>query len=508
MSIDGLGSYYDIMGNIAKNRKNVSTTTDTKVNGVFEKGGNTFHIQNGKVKSLVTFDHKMIMGEKEIAAYIQTHQIDLSTFAQKAASTTKEFTYADYLNQKIGQPVAQQAPTIFPQDSKISKSASQKPINLGTFVNGKHVEPEPITNLGTFVNGKHVEPEPITNLGTFVNGKHVEPEPITNLGTFVNGVQVEDGKGNKIPPHSIKPDPAPEQKSGLGGTNTANPTKPEAPTQKPVENSGTFPHRDGTVYEEMLKNQPAPEQKGGLGGTNTANPATPEAPTQKPVENSGTFPHRDGTVYEEMLNKNNGKTEIGGLKIENPAKPTEFSSIYPHRDGKVYDEMLQSVKDSKSEGGFFSKLGKFFKGKKGKFAIGAALLTAAGAGIYAACSGSKDEQAPTTPTVVPTPTVDTTPTTPTVDTTPTVPTEPTTPEVTPTEPTEPTEPENTDYIVKKGDNVWNIAKAHLTEKNGVKPTDKEIMEEVNVIMKDNQLEWEKDHYHVMIHPKDKLELAA
>lgn len=64
------------------------------------------------------------------------------------------------------------------------------------------------------------------------------------------------------------------------------------------------------------------------------------------------------------------------------------------------------------------------------------------------------------------------------------------------------------YTVKKGDNVWNIAKRRLQEMNGKKPTDKEIMNYTNELLKLNKLEYEADGYTVIIHKGDNIEYAA
>lgn len=64
------------------------------------------------------------------------------------------------------------------------------------------------------------------------------------------------------------------------------------------------------------------------------------------------------------------------------------------------------------------------------------------------------------------------------------------------------------YKVKKGDNVWNIAKRRLQEMNGKKPTDKEIMNYTNELLKLNKLEYEPDGYTVIIHKGDNIEYAA
>ena len=64
------------------------------------------------------------------------------------------------------------------------------------------------------------------------------------------------------------------------------------------------------------------------------------------------------------------------------------------------------------------------------------------------------------------------------------------------------------YTVKKGDNVWNIAKRRLQEINGTKPTDKEVMNYTKELLKLNKLEYEADGYTVIIHKGDNIEYAA
>lgn len=65
-----------------------------------------------------------------------------------------------------------------------------------------------------------------------------------------------------------------------------------------------------------------------------------------------------------------------------------------------------------------------------------------------------------------------------------------------------------DYTVKKGDNVWNIAKRRLQELNGKKPTDREIANYTKKLLEENQLEYEADGYTVIIHSGDKIKYAA
>lgn len=196
-----------------------------------------------------------------------------------------------------------------------------------------------------------------------------------------------------------------------------------------------------------------------------------------------------------------------------------------------------------------SKITKLLKGKKGKAGLIAAAVLAVGAGITALVkSGKKDDTAPvnenlelvTDPENIIGPvlpeeeaadTTGTTDTTDTTDTTVVIPpagsdtTEVTSPAGADTTETAPTEevPEQliipgadgapSDlYTVVKGDNVWNIAKAHLKELHkdveGYKPTNLEILNHTKEIMELNGLKYEADGYRVLIYPEDKLKLSA
>lgn len=59
-----------------------------------------------------------------------------------------------------------------------------------------------------------------------------------------------------------------------------------------------------------------------------------------------------------------------------------------------------------------------------------------------------------------------------------------------------------------GDNVWNVAKKHLKEQNGVKPTNAEILKHTKEIMELNGLEFEADGKLVIIKPGQELKLTA
>ena len=70
--------------------------------------------------------------------------------------------------------------------------------------------------------------------------------------------------------------------------------------------------------------------------------------------------------------------------------------------------------------------------------------------------------------------------------------------------------ENGKYNVVKGDNLWNMSKAYLTDKNGKVPTDTEILTQVYLLMKKNpELKWEDDNSGVvLIYPEQKINFEA
>lgn len=71
-------------------------------------------------------------------------------------------------------------------------------------------------------------------------------------------------------------------------------------------------------------------------------------------------------------------------------------------------------------------------------------------------------------------------------------------------------PRDTDsgkYIVRKGDNCWNIAKAELIKENGGEmPSDEDILKRTYKILERNDLHFEKDKYTVLIYPNDTLNI--
>src|SRR5574344_1794006 len=204
----------------------------------------------------------------------------------------------------------------------------------------------------------------------------------------------------------------------------------------------------------------------------------------------------------------------GKLHISNPLKKLSGKIKMPEGAGKIT---------------------KIFKGKGGKLGLiglGIGLLVAGGVYLYKKLTGKKDAEPdkkspksegekpenpktkPSNPKEAPVDPDDSKakPTDPKA--------KPEDPKAKPTDPKAKADnPEETpgdsgkakEYTVVKGDCVWNIAKKHLKEVNedpDYKPSNKEILKETKKIMKDNNLEFENDKYHVMIRPKDKLQLVG
>ena len=205
-----------------------------------------------------------------------------------------------------------------------------------------------------------------------------------------------------------------------------------------------------------------------------------------------------------------------------------------------------------------SKVGRFFKGKGGKWALvglAAAAVTAAGVGIYKAVKGNSDNKAQETegadkankPAQPEKPQAKPTEEPPEED--PAKDEDPTKTDNKPTDKTssdkkagsttgstaaattgsaqDPDKTDKTDkadkaktktddetpdvptvHTVVKGDNVWNIAKKHLQDINGKKPTNAEILKHTKELIEINGLEFEPDGKRVIIRPNDELKLIA
>ena len=319
---------------------------------------------------------------------------------------------------------------------------------------------------------------------------------------FGRGFQIELEKENRVkaglPEYDIQKSSNPPKKTGRGKSVSA---------------------------EEIKKQQQGSEALGELRKKSRAKALVAKAEHQAETQ-SASGKH----IHKEL--KNAEKLDPGSTKNVNEKelikqageefKPVENSKT--NNATKVIDDAVKdtgkSVKNTtKKSGGFFSKIGKFFKGKGGKLAIGAgivALVGGATAWLVNKFTGKKDEQ-PVSSNNNPTPTTPVAPS----DSTETKPPVTPTPgkDETPAVPTDPEKPGNEDnnknvpkdYVVKKGDCVWNIAKQHLIDMSddpNYKPTDAEILKHTKELMELNKLQFEPDGYHVMIKPEDKLKLVA
>ncbi len=180
------------------------------------------------------------------------------------------------------------------------------------------------------------------------------------------------------------------------------------------------------------------------------------------------------------------------------------------------DDVAKGAEHTKSTG-FLSNVKNAMKGKKGKVALiaaGAAALIGGGIALF---GGKKDEEVPQQQPGLPAPgTAEpdkpvVTPENPT-DTVPEQPTPVVTQPQPEPEPVVAQEPEYDEYTVKKGDHFWGLAKQELIEAHkddpNYKPTDKEILELAEQIMKDNKYGFDDDHWYPdpMLMPGDKLKL--
>ena len=250
----------------------------------------------------------------------------------------------------------------------------------------------------------------------------------------------------------------------------------------------------GKILTDNLKNIPCP-------------------PAEKPINLASTTFKKTNSIMESIL-PNGGKaiktpTDINIGKIASPTPIVKKQSFWTKlKNTKLFKSTgnaMKKVGNSLKSG--FGKIGKFFKGKGGKIGLAITAGTALIAGgkylydkynapqtttpqenttpNYAEEEFSPDEQAliaqqdntrvAQQPILKPIPVVETK-----------------TEEV--TEPEETTPPVPTEYEVKKGDNVWNIAKQHLKDLSddpNYKPTNAEILKHTKELIALNELHFDR-----------------
>ena len=252
----------------------------------------------------------------------------------------------------------------------------------------------------------------------------------------------------------------------------------------------------------------------------TPMPQGKETPQVKKSDlpNSKIFPTADGKSYGDMLKENPLLSEIteNTTQTTTPPKPAPVNQSVPKGDipkgtDAIDPKSLPVKVDApvKTKTGLWARIRNAAKGK-GRTALVAStiVLTAAAVTMFVSKKSKPKEQIVenTNPGEI---NKDEQPVTSEQNETPEAKTL-----VQPSAPSPQVEvkPENDEYIVKKGDNIWNIAKRNLIEKNkddkNYIPSDKEILAETKRIVDKNNLKFEDDNYHLVIKPGDRLQLAA
>lgn len=301
-----------------------------------------------------------------------------------------------------------------------------------------------------------------------------------------------------------------------------------------IQKSDNAPKKTGrgkyVRADEIAKRQQGSEALGELRKKSRAKALVAKAEHQAATQSaSGKHIHKELKAARNLdpsSTKNINEKELI-KKAGQDIKPVEksVSNVINTADDVAKDAGKVINTTTKKSGGFFSKIGKFFKGKGGKVAIFtglAALLAAGGAYIYNKVTSNKSEAHPAQEPSVEPPKASAQKPTPAAQEAP-APSSPVNekeeqPKVDEKNKTNPAEQNpdknkeiSKDYVVKKGDCVWNIAKQHLKDLSNdptYNPTDAEILKHTKELMELNQLQFEPDGYHVMIKPNDNLKLVA
>lgn len=363
-------------------------------------------------------------------------------------------------------------------------------------------------NIGYTIDGKQYLATRGGDIEFTENGKTVKMDANGNpVKTSVT--EVPSGKspvGTETPVQAGK-----EQAPKVAGGDTSVPTgNEEAPKgTKKHKNTGNKEKWSGLKFQEGSGKGPQPGDYAGVH-------VDQKAHNKKQAEYDKMFADLDKADKEgrkAAVEANKGK-KSGVVGAEAKAQKQRIADL----EKEIADLKKNAGKEGTNLKEYKQRFRKFKKAdninklkKFGKWAGIAAAVGIIGTAIWALCKNKKDDAVAeeTTPTV---PVLEENPEQAqdsTDVTTPVVP--PVTPEVPPVVEETPEEETTTnlEYTVKKGDNIWNIAKAQLEVELGRTPTLKEIKTRETTIMKNNpELKWEDDNYRVIIQPGQVINIAA
>lgn len=361
-------------------------------------------------------------------------------------------------------------------------------------------------NIGYTIDGKQYLATRGGEIEFTENGKTVKMDANGNpVKTSVT--EVPSGKspvGTETPAQAGK-----EQAPKVAGGDTSVPTgNEEAPKgTKKHKNTGNKEKWSGLKFQEGSGKGPQPGDYAGVH-------VDQKAHNKKQAEYDKMFADLDKADKEgrkAAVEANKGK-KSGVVGAEAKAQKQRIADL----EKEIADLKKNAGKEGTNLKEYKQRFRKFKKAdninklkKFGKWAGIAAAVGIIGTAIWALCKNKKDDAVAEETPVVTTPPAteeDTTTvvTTPPAEETPVVTTPPT--EETPEEETTPA---NLKYTVKKGDNIWNIAKAQLEVELGRTPTLREIKNRETTIMKNNpELKWEDDNYRVIIQPGQVINIAA